>query len=126
MDEADLECHGMWAYGDGSFLSKDPAWRDAYVDRAKRMMERDKNHPSIIFWSLGNESGYGENHREMSRYIKSRDTSRLVHYEGCNATWKGYDQEVDYLDVESRMYPTPDYCKKYCEDEGYKLPFFLL
>ena len=125
VDEADLECHGMWAYGDGSFLSKDPAWRDAYVDRAKRMMERDKNHPSIIFWSLGNESGYGENHREMSRYIKSRDTSRLVHYEGCNATWKGYDQEVDYLDVESRMYPTPDYCKKYCEDEGYKLPFFL-
>lgn len=125
VDEADLECHGMWTYGDGSFLSKDPAWREAYLDRAKRMVERDKNHPSIIFWSLGNESGYGDNHRAMSVYIKSRDKSRLIHYEGCNAGWKGYDQEVQYLDVESQMYPDPAYCKQYCEDEGYKLPFFL-
>lgn len=125
VDEADLECHGMWAYGNQDYLSQEPAWREAYLDRAKRMVERDKNHPSIIIWSLGNEAFYGDNHRAMSIYIKSRDKSRLVHYEGCNAGWKGYDQEVRYLDLESRMYPDPNYCKKYCEDDGYKLPFFL-
>ncbi|MBQ8288835.1 MAG: DUF4981 domain-containing protein [Clostridia bacterium] len=125
VDEADLEAHGMWAYGNQDFVSQDPAWREAYLDRARRLVERDKNHPSIIIWSLGNESFYGDNHRAMSTYIKSRDQSRLVHYEGCNAGWKGYEQEVEYLDIESRMYPDPNYCKSYCEDEGYKLPFFL-
>ncbi len=125
VDEADLEAHGMWAYGNQDFVSHDPAWREAYLDRAQRMVERDKNHPSIIIWSLGNEAFYGDNHRAMSTYIKSRDKSRLVHYEGCNAGWKGYEQEVEYLDIESRMYPDPNYCKNYCEDEGYKLPFFL-
>ncbi len=125
VDEADLEAHGMWAYGDQNFVSHDPAWRESYLDRAQRMVERDKNHPSILIWSLGNEAFYGDNHRAMSTYIKSRDKSRLVHYEGCNAGWKGYDQEVEYLDIESRMYPDPAYCKQYCEDEGYKLPFFL-
>ncbi len=125
VDEADLEAHGMWASGDGNYVSQHPDWKAAYLDRARRMVERDKNHPSIIIWSLGNESGYGDNHRAMSMYIKGRDKSRLVHYEGCNAGWKGYDQEVEYLDIESRMYPDPNYCKNYCEDEGYKLPFFL-
>lgn len=125
VDEADLEAHGMWAYGNQNYLSHDPSWREAYLDRAKRMVERDKNHPSILIWSLGNEAFYGDNHRAMSMYIKSRDKSRLVHYEGCNAGWKGYEQEVKYLDLESRMYPDPNYCKQYCEDEGYKLPFFL-
>lgn len=125
VDETDLECHGMWAMGNGNFLSESPQWREAYIDRAKRMVERDKNHPSIIMWSLGNESGYGDNHRAMSSYIKSRDKSRLVHYEGCNAGWKGTDQEVEYLDIESRMYPSPSYCASYCEDDAYVLPFFL-
>ncbi len=125
VDEADLETHGMWASGDGNYVSHHPDWKEAYLDRARRLVERDKNHPSVIIWSLGNESGYGDNHRAMSMYIKGRDKSRLVHYEGCNAGWKGYDQEVEFLDIESRMYPDPNYCKKYCEDEGYKLPFFL-
>ena len=63
IDEADLETHGFGTVGDWGALSKDPAWRAAYVDRAERMVQRDKNHPSVIFWSLGNESGYGRTTR---------------------------------------------------------------
>ncbi|MFS0821653.1 glycoside hydrolase family 2 TIM barrel-domain containing protein [Bacillus sp. 1P02SD] len=82
IDEADLECHGFDRIGKPHQLSQDPDWKDAYVDRMKRMVERDKNHPSIIIWSLGNESGFGQNHIEMAEWTKQKDPTRLVHYEG--------------------------------------------
>ncbi len=82
IDETDLECHGLTRIGKPHLLSDDLNWQDAYVDRMERMVERDKNHPSIIMWSLGNESGFGRNHIAMYEWAKRRDPSRLVHYEG--------------------------------------------
>jgi len=74
-DEADLESHFYW-----DRFAKDPEWRDAFVDRARRMVERDKNHPAVIVWSLGNESGYGQNHDAMAQWIRSNDPTRPIHY----------------------------------------------
>jgi len=78
-NEANIESHGMY-YGEHS-LAKDPAWELAHVDRIMRMVERDKNHPCVIVWSLGNEAGDGVNMTAAYRAIKERDTSRPVHYE---------------------------------------------
>ena len=100
LDEADLETHGFGDQGgDWSELSKNPDWRDAYVDRAERMVQRDKNHPSVIIWSLGNESGYGPNHHAMIDAIRALDPGRPIHYESA------YGEE-DYagLDMVSEMY----------------------
>ncbi|WP_103063515.1 glycoside hydrolase family 2 TIM barrel-domain containing protein [Actinomyces qiguomingii] len=98
MDECDLETHGFEAHGWRGNPTDNPAWREALVDRARRMVERDKNHPAILFWSLGNESGTGRNLAAMSQWIKHRDPGRLIHYEA--------DFAGAYTDVHSRMYPT--------------------
>ncbi|WP_182199640.1 glycoside hydrolase family 2 TIM barrel-domain containing protein [Paraliobacillus salinarum] len=82
IDEADLECHGFEIIGNPHQLSEDIEWEDAYLDRMVRMVERDKNHPSIIIWSLGNESGFGKNHVKMAEWSKQKDPTRLIHYEG--------------------------------------------
>jgi beta-galactosidase/beta-glucuronidase len=82
IDETDLECHGLVYIGQPHLISDDPAWQAAYIDRMERLVERDKNHPSVIMWSLGNESGFGQNHVAMYEWAKRRDPSRLVHYEG--------------------------------------------
>lgn len=96
VDEADLESHGD--HITGFALSSDPAWEKAFVDRAERMVYRDRNHPSVIFWSMGNESGYGANHRAMIRAVRAIDGTRPIHYEGA------YD--APEVDVVSVMYPT--------------------
>jgi len=105
--EADLECHGFCLTGDWNETSDNPLWKDAYVERAERMVERDKNHPSIIWWSLGNESGWGQNHLAMIEWIHANDPTRLVHYEG--AAWKSDSEKAYYppeTDVISHMYPS--------------------
>ncbi len=79
VDEANIESHGM-GYGAES-LAKAPSWKEAHLDRVRRMVERDKNHPSIIIWSLGNEAGNGENFQACYDWIKQRDPSRPVQYE---------------------------------------------
>ncbi len=79
IDEANIESHGM-GYGEKS-LAKNPAWKKAHLDRTIRMVERDKNHPSIIIWSLGNEAGNGENFVATYEWIKKRDKTRPVQYE---------------------------------------------
>ncbi len=79
IDEANIESHGM-GYDERS-LAKDPDWEEAHVDRIKRMIERDKNHPCIIEWSMGNEAGDGVNFTAGYKWIKNHDTSRPVHYE---------------------------------------------
>ncbi|KAH6842957.1 hypothetical protein B0I37DRAFT_207657 [Chaetomium sp. MPI-CAGE-AT-0009] len=98
LDECDLECHGLFVVGgDGTaFTSNNPDWEEAYIDRARQMVARDFNRPSVILWSLGNESGYGRNHAAMYRFIKSVDDSRLIHYEG--------DWNAQSADILSRMY----------------------
>ncbi len=98
IDECDIETHGFQFFDWADNPSDDPAWREVYLDRVERMVERDKNHPSIICWSLGNESGTGANLAAMSTWIHRRDPGRPVHYEG--------DYAGRYTDVNSRMYPT--------------------
>ena len=78
VDEANIESH---AYYDE--LCRDPRYRDAWVERVANMVERDKNHPSVIMWSLGNESGYGPNHDAAAGWVRARDPSRPLHYEGA-------------------------------------------
>lgn len=129
IDEADLECHGVISTGnmeDGVFhrLSADPAWRDAFVERAVRMVERDKNHASIIMWSLGNESGYGANHVAMGQWVRERDALRLVHYEGAAPHYKG-SADTACLDVESRMYASVGQIAEYAADASTSKPLFL-
>ena len=97
MDEADCETHGL-----RGTLASTPDWADAFLDRAVRMAERDKNHPSVIFWSLGNESGYGPNFAAMSAWLHEFDPTRPVHYEGAQGP-KGNDPQT--VDVISRFYP---------------------
>ena len=97
IDECDLETHGFERVGWRGNPSADPAWREACLDRAERTVERDKNHPSIIIWSLGNESGVGENLAAMAERIRGRDGSRLIHYEGDR-------ESCAYVDVFSEMY----------------------
>jgi len=79
VDEANLETHGMWPC---SRLSEDPVWLTAYMERMTRLVLRDRNHPSIIIWSLGNESGVGKNHHAMYQWTKITDPTRPVQYEG--------------------------------------------
>ena len=82
IDETDLECHGFELTGNYSWISDDSNWELAYVNRMERMIERDKNHPCIIMWSLGNESSFGVNFKAMAKRAKELDNTRLVHYEG--------------------------------------------
>ena len=100
MLEGDIETHGF--EGTGEWIdnpSDDPRWADAYLDRTVRAFERDKNHPSIMSWSLGNESGTGANLAACARWIHERTGGRaVVHYEG--------DHALEYTDIYSRMYPT--------------------
>ncbi|MBP1964593.1 glycoside hydrolase family 2 TIM barrel-domain containing protein [Paenibacillus aceris] len=100
MEETDLETHGFEPLGNISRLSDDPAWQEAYIDRIRRMVERDKNHPSVLFWSLGNESGFGCNFRAMSAWCKQADPTRLIHYEE--------DREAEVCDIVSTMYSSPE------------------
>ncbi|WP_255621400.1 glycoside hydrolase family 2 TIM barrel-domain containing protein [Pseudonocardia sp. DSM 110487] len=96
MDECDLETHGFVHVGWRGNPTDDLAWGDAFEDRMRRMVERDKNHASVIMWSLGNESWTGRNLERMYRYAKDRDPGRPVHYEHCpDGRWS---------DVYSRMY----------------------
>ena len=118
IDEADLETHGFQLVGEWSALSDDPAWENAYLDRAKRMVDRNRNHPSIIFWSLGNESGFGQNHEKMAEWIRQIDPSRPIHYEGA-----GTEAAVDVVSV---MYPSVKELQTAGENQtGDERPFFM-
>ena len=98
IDECDLETHGFERGGWVDNPTDDPRWREALVDRVIRMFERDKNHPSIVAWSLGNEAGTGANAAAMAAWLHRRDPDRPVHYEP--------DFEGRYTDMVSRMYAT--------------------
>ncbi|CAP60205.1 uncharacterized protein PODANS_1_5180 [Podospora anserina S mat+] len=134
IDEADLECHGFYdavarpqdipeemdyeerkklAFGKAAeYTSNNPSWKAAYLDRMEQMIHRDKNHPSIIIWSLGNEAFYGQNHKAMYTLATHLDPGRLVHYEG--------DAQAESADMYSFMYPTVDKLIELANTRGVK------
>lgn len=99
MDEANIEAHGLYGKPGITEPGYLPSWEKAHIDRVMSMVERDKNHPSVIIWSHGNESGSGPTFQKMYEAIKGRDTSRMVHYE---VMWGP-------ADMDSNMYPSVDY-----------------
>jgi len=117
IDEADIETHGTVAVGRLNEISDNPGWKAAYIDRVARMVYRDRNHPSVVMWSLGNEAGWGCNHLAMIKWIKSRDLSRPVHYEG--------GQDAPELDIVSCMYPTVERIIAEGENKTDNRPFFM-
>ncbi len=133
VDEADFESHGMgYNYGDWywdywAHLADVPEWKEACLDRAERLFERDKNYGCVVMWSLGNESGCGENHRHMANWIRSRDKNAIIHYENARLEYEarvGGRDFKDISDVESRMYATLQYLEEYLNDEKHTKPFY--
>ncbi|WP_159468750.1 glycoside hydrolase family 2 TIM barrel-domain containing protein [Dyadobacter sp. 3J3] len=101
MDEANIESHELW--GKNIILADKPQWKAAFLARGTAMLERDKNHPSIIIWSLGNESGMGANFTAMADYIHLSDPTRPIHYEG-RSNYK--PTTLSSFDIMSVMYPS--------------------
>lgn len=131
IDEADLECHGVTMTGLGSYeegfdrLADDPAWRELFLERQVALVERDKNRPCVVMWSMGNESGWGCNFKEALRWIHERDDTRPVHYEGASNVG-GYPGDTQPgPDVTSRMYPEIGWCRDYCESRRDPRPLLL-
>ncbi|MBR6239755.1 MAG: beta-galactosidase [Clostridia bacterium] len=139
--ESDVEIHGTASLYGGSeassfcLLADDPDWYDAIFDRIESNVERDKNAASILIWSLGNEAGYGGNFERAGRWVKDRDPSRLLHYEGAYHahryepaeysakhlfSFNRYERpsgkfDFSMLDMYSRMYPSPEECIEYAK-----------
>ncbi|HSK78978.1 MAG TPA: glycoside hydrolase family 2 TIM barrel-domain containing protein [Thermoanaerobaculia bacterium] len=113
MDEANIESHGYY-YGEES-LSHPKEWEAAHVDRIMAMVERDKNHPSVIIWSLGNEGGPGNNFVAGNAAIKARDLSRPTHYERNNAI----------VDMDSNQYPSVAWTYAKAAQKDHKKPFYI-
>ncbi len=113
MDEANVETHGM-GYGKGS-SSHDPRFTLATVWRNMNMVERNKNHPSVLFWSHGNESGPGKNFKAADDAVHARDWSRPTHYE----------RDWSASDIDSNMYPSVDHVRRRAADTNSKRPYFL-
>ncbi len=135
IDEADVETHGCtdvynmyrkeYDYNGISLIAEDPRFEAAITDRHTLLVKRDVNRPCVVFWSLGNESGYGENFRAGIRTIRALDSTRLVHYEGsCH---KLEARPENDLDLVSRMYPDTFYVAGYptSEPEAFGRPLVL-
>ena len=135
--EADIEAHGpflLYRKEDTDYnrfkrwnekIADDPAWEKAILDRVKLMVERDKNRPSIVIWSMGNESAYGCNFEKALRWTKAFDPGRITQYE--SARYRNYDVTYNYedLDIYSRMYPAFDEIYEFLEKDAGK-PFLLV
>jgi beta-galactosidase len=118
IDEANIETH-FYGLNDKNRLTNDPEWASLYLDRFKRMVERDKNHPSVIIWSLGNELGDGPNAAAVYYWSKERDNSRPFHYQG-NSRYG-----ATRTDISSWMYHTPKDAAKHAADRPEK-PYMLV
>mgnify|MGYP000845936948 FL=1 len=128
--EADLESHGIlrrfanvpYQYDVESmdWPCTDPAWKKEFVERMIRTYERDKVHSSVIMWSIGNESGYGPNHRAMVHWLRQHDNTRLIHSEDASRAGRGSE-----VDIYSCMYPSIEDLEKWCADQQINQPVFL-
>jgi len=123
IDEANIESHDHIHQ-----ICRDRRYTQAFLDRGMRMVERDKNHASVILWSLGNESGYGPNHDAMAGWIRGRDTTRPLHYEGAisinqsGLTWESGERATD---VVCPMYPTIDSIVEWAEKKKGERPLIM-
>ncbi|HET6449843.1 MAG TPA: glycoside hydrolase family 2 TIM barrel-domain containing protein [Spirochaetia bacterium] len=128
VDEADIESHAYYDH-----LCRDPRWASAFLERGVRMALRDKNHPSVIIWSLGNESGYGPHHDAMAAWLHSFDPGRPVHYEGCmRPEWGQSWHTLDSVkrghgtsDIVSTMYPRLDLVEEWARTTTDDRPFIM-
>lgn len=137
IDEADIEAHGpvmIYRKEDTDYnrfkrwnekIADDPAWEASILDRVELMVKRDKNRPSIVMWSMGNESAYGCNFEKVLKWTKEYDPSRITQYE--SARYRNYDvvYNYDHLDIYSRMYPSLDEIREYLKNDASK-PFLLV
>ncbi len=130
MDEADLESHGYMEMGDKSpnattraaiQLGYKPHWRIAHLDRISRMVERDKNSPSVIFWSLGNEAGTGPNFENAAAWIRKNDPTRLISYLGHGTIGEEHLPNA-YVDIYAPMYDDIEKMEDYALDPHYRQP----
>ncbi len=130
MDEANIESHEYMDRGDRApdaesrakiQLGYKPHWRTAHVDRVSRMVERDKNHPSIIFWSLGNEAGTGPNFEAAAAWIRKADPTRLISYLG-HGTLGEVHKPNDYVDIYGPMYDDITKMVDYAQDPAFRQP----
>lgn len=116
IDETNLETHGTWSYGqqeEGDAIpGSKPEWTENVLDRCNSMLQRDKNHPSVVIWSLGNESFGGDNFLKMHHHLTEKDPTRIVHYEGV----ANYRASEAASDIESTMYTRPDAVEQYAKD----------
>ncbi len=121
IDEANIESHGVW-----DRLTKDPEWLTAFMERGTRMVERDKNHPCVIVWSLGNESGYGPNHTALANWIHEHDPTRPVHYESATQvrSYRG-PQTAPEIDIVSTMYPSVSKIIEMAQTPGETRPLIM-
>ena len=122
IDEANIESHSLY-----DRLCHDPDWTHTFVERGKRMVARDKNHPCIIMWSLGNESGYGPNHDAIAGWVRGTDPTRPIHYEGAislggGQSWHGGELATD---VVCPMYPQVAQIIEYAQDSESKRPLIM-
>ncbi|MGH8078975.1 MAG: glycoside hydrolase family 2 TIM barrel-domain containing protein [Lysobacter sp.] len=132
MDEANIESHRYMQMGDEGMkprekvqLGYDPRWRDAHLQRVQRMMERDKNHPSIIFWSLGNEAGNGPNFAAAADWLHARDKTRLVSYLGRGTMYAQHVPEP-YVDFYAPMYDSVERIVDYATNPDYPVKPLIL
>ena len=145
IDEANLEAHALY-----NLLCNHPDWAAAFVDRGQRMVQRDKNHPCIIMWSLGNESGYGPNHDAMAGWLRGFDSTRPLMYEGATSAYtillqeetdalagqmtpaqkeaplrRGWQAGPRVTDIVAPMYPSVDHIIAYAKDPANTRPFIM-
>ncbi|MGN0290064.1 MAG: glycoside hydrolase family 2 TIM barrel-domain containing protein [Lachnospiraceae bacterium] len=136
MEEADMESHGPTElyYEENTeenrlnrwneTIADNPRWEASILDRVRRCIERDKNRPCVLVWSMGNESAYGSNFEKALAWTKSFDDSRLTHYESARYRNRGKDYDFSNLDLYSRMYPSFEEIQSYL-DRGPDKPFIL-
>lgn len=124
VDEANIESHGM-GYDITYTMANRPTWAHAHLARVQRMMERDKNHPSVIIWSMGNEAGNGYNFYNAYLWMKQRDSSRPIQYERAVADYRQFKWEWN-SDIIDPMYPTPDGMLQYVKNNPHpQRPFIM-
>ena len=121
IDEADIESHGV-GYDKDITLADKPEWAAAHLDRMQRMVERDKNHPSIIIWSMGNEAGDGHNFLKGYKWIKGRDITRPVQYERAEHSTNAIERHTD---IWCPMYSKIEYLEAYAKDKKNDRPLIM-